>query len=577
MKNFIFLFLWLINVNSFSQQFNFKSYGLEDGLAQSQVYAVTQDDNGFLWVGTQGGGVSIFDGHSFQSNLQGLTNNYINQLKKHPNKGIWVGTDDGLFLYSQEKKIIKTLLKNHEINTLTINGNLCFVGTNKGVFLISPTNKVTQITKQDTQTLFYWKEKLYIGTDKGITIFENDVIKSSIDLPLIRSFFEMNNELFVCTYSQGIFKLTNKKLIHQSHLPTKHGITSSYYAPNGAVWITTISDGTFCIKENKVVRLFNKKTGLPSNSVQTIFEDNRKAIWIGSNGLFQFINDDILSINQKEIGVHSVLRIEDKLFLGTFSGGLTIVSLANEKKTTTHFTKKKVKVVTQMPNETLWIGTDGDGVFSFENNKFRPLFSSNKKLRWVRAIATDGKENKWLGSLGFGLFHHKGTKITRLKNALFSRVNDLYYHSPKELFVATDNGLFVLNTLTNTYGKPLYSGACRSLTFCDGLLFVGTKNEGVFYLKKSKLHKLKNTWSDNTYFVRTGVRSNLWIGSEKGVQKISFPSLQFPEIINIGKNRGLLGIETCVNSFASDSLGVWVGTLKGVSYLKKHDFKYTNH
>ena len=131
MKNFIFLFLWLINVISFSQQFNFKSYGLEDGLAQSQVYAVTQDDNGFLWVGTQGGGVSIFDGHSFQSNLQGLTNNYINQLKKHPNKGIWVGTDDGLFLYSQEKKIIKTLLKNHEINTLTINGNLCFVGTNK--------------------------------------------------------------------------------------------------------------------------------------------------------------------------------------------------------------------------------------------------------------------------------------------------------------------------------------------------------------------------------------------------------------------------------------------------------------
>ena len=60
------LFIFMLCVGSFSaQQYFFKHYSVRDGLPQSQVLAVQEDDLGFLWVATNGGGVCRFDGNEF--------------------------------------------------------------------------------------------------------------------------------------------------------------------------------------------------------------------------------------------------------------------------------------------------------------------------------------------------------------------------------------------------------------------------------------------------------------------------------------------------------------------------------
>ena len=51
---------------SYGQQYNFRSYSLEEGLPQSQVQALIQDQQGNLWVGTNGGGLCRFNGKEFQ-------------------------------------------------------------------------------------------------------------------------------------------------------------------------------------------------------------------------------------------------------------------------------------------------------------------------------------------------------------------------------------------------------------------------------------------------------------------------------------------------------------------------------
>ena len=50
-----------------SQINNFKSYSIEDGMPVSTVLTMIQDSRGYLWLGTQGGGVSRFDGYSFSN------------------------------------------------------------------------------------------------------------------------------------------------------------------------------------------------------------------------------------------------------------------------------------------------------------------------------------------------------------------------------------------------------------------------------------------------------------------------------------------------------------------------------
>jgi ligand-binding sensor domain-containing protein len=52
--------------DAYSQQFHYsiRNYKAMDGLPQSQVKAVLEDKNGYLWIGTEGGGLARFDGHT---------------------------------------------------------------------------------------------------------------------------------------------------------------------------------------------------------------------------------------------------------------------------------------------------------------------------------------------------------------------------------------------------------------------------------------------------------------------------------------------------------------------------------
>ncbi|WP_022824295.1 hybrid sensor histidine kinase/response regulator transcription factor [Hymenobacter norwichensis] len=67
-------------------------YTLADGLPQSTVYALTQDSQGQLWAGTQGG-ASWFDGHRFQTldTRSGLPDNHVTALAAGPAGGVWLG------------------------------------------------------------------------------------------------------------------------------------------------------------------------------------------------------------------------------------------------------------------------------------------------------------------------------------------------------------------------------------------------------------------------------------------------------------------------------------------------------
>ncbi|MEE9350612.1 MAG: two-component regulator propeller domain-containing protein, partial [Flavobacteriaceae bacterium] len=67
---------------SYSQNKQIRAYDLDDGLPQSQVYDIIQDTKGYLWLGTQGGGIARFDGTNFKTwnERKGLISNYIHAL-----------------------------------------------------------------------------------------------------------------------------------------------------------------------------------------------------------------------------------------------------------------------------------------------------------------------------------------------------------------------------------------------------------------------------------------------------------------------------------------------------------------
>src|ERR1700681_1721009 len=80
-----------------AQKLHFQSYNVQQGLIQSQVYAIAQDHYDNLWFCTLGG-ISRFDGKSFTnySETDGLIGNYANSIVADQNSNIWIGTAYGV-------------------------------------------------------------------------------------------------------------------------------------------------------------------------------------------------------------------------------------------------------------------------------------------------------------------------------------------------------------------------------------------------------------------------------------------------------------------------------------------------
>ena len=96
--------LFLFLTSSISAQDNqLQSYTLEDGLPQSQVYDILQDEKGYLWLGTQGGGLSRFNGEEFKvwNEDNGLLSNYIFSLAQS-NDTLFIGTRRGFSIKYKE-------------------------------------------------------------------------------------------------------------------------------------------------------------------------------------------------------------------------------------------------------------------------------------------------------------------------------------------------------------------------------------------------------------------------------------------------------------------------------------------
>ncbi|NQX98561.1 MAG: hypothetical protein HRT73_11880, partial [Flavobacteriales bacterium] len=77
---------------------------IKDGLPQSDVFDAIQDNIGYIWFATQGGGITKYDGKDFTifNQKNGLLSNFANTLY-FENDSLFVGTNKGLSIFYKGK------------------------------------------------------------------------------------------------------------------------------------------------------------------------------------------------------------------------------------------------------------------------------------------------------------------------------------------------------------------------------------------------------------------------------------------------------------------------------------------
>ena len=116
----------------FAQKHNFISYNIDEGLPQSEVFSILQDNDRHIWLAT-GGGVSRFDGKIFSNYT---TDEGLSENGDHPVQQAWNEVDVPQCGYCQAGQIMTAsalLAKNphptvEQVET-AMNGNLCRCGT----------------------------------------------------------------------------------------------------------------------------------------------------------------------------------------------------------------------------------------------------------------------------------------------------------------------------------------------------------------------------------------------------------------------------------------------------------------
>lgn len=619
MLRFLILLLLFINCcgNGFSQKIQFRNFNVRDGLAQSQVYDITADNKGQLWMATRGGGISIYDGLGFKTlnHKNGLSNDFVYCFAKDTKQNIWIGTNDGLNYYDG-KNIIKYYPKNlgdqiwiqkiaiDKQNRLWLATKIGLVKFENGKFE-NVTEKL-RLIKIVCNAVFVDKDSLlYFGNDYGLfkINIKNDYSKAfkvqyGTTNPSISVTSLLRNdkdELLVGSYGYGLFKVENDRMVRylDTVISTKEKILDMY-EDKQALYISTLENGILIYNfQNKKLEITDERKGLSNNHVRKIYKDRNGNFWFGtSGGGISNFGGQLFTHFDRQSGlpdnfIYAVYQgIDRAVWIGAGNKGLVRMTADSMAvfNGTNGFLNTKVKAIKPYGQDALLIGTEGDGLYIYRGGIFQ--FVSELGRQFIKDIEIASNGNIWIATAGNGIYRLKplGDKLMDFDIRQFvdhiinPRVQYLNTQLPGKVFYCTENqgiGLieeeresaFRLNVNTG-----IQSNLTRSIAISeDGIAWIATNDKGIsaYDLNQKKSIEFDNSLlsSLNIYILKIDKKGNLIVGNERGMEHVLLD--KFHRIIKVkhyGKGDGFLGIETCLNAVCSNADGsYWIGTIDGLT------------
>ena len=406
----------------------FTNYTEKEGLSNNKVFSIIQDKSGNIWFGTYGEGVSKYDGKLFThyTEKEGLINNRVFSILQDKSGNIWFGTEGGVSAYNGKT------FTNYTVNEGLINnsvfsivqdkiGNLWF-GTEGGVSKYNGQQSFSSGLNEPASFTNY-TEKEGLCNNNVFNIIE-----------------DQSGNLWFGTYGGGVSKFCQSEVEGKicytfTNYTEKEGLSNNFVYTimqdkGGNLWFGTLGGGVSKLVQNSNVGNpkfnsnesfihYTEKEGLNNNNVFSIIQDKSGNIWLGTDGggVSKYDGKSFTHYTEKEgISNNSVFNIiqdcHGNLWFATYGGGVS----KYDGKTFTHFSEKEglsnniVYCVLQDQRGNLWFGTY-DGVFKYDGNGLT-RFTKNDGLidNYVLSMLQDKSGNIWFGTYG-GLSKYNGEAI----------------------------------------------------------------------------------------------------------------------------------------------------------------------
>ena len=610
-----------------AQQFNFQSYSIDDGLAQSQVFSMLSDSRGYLWLGTNGGGLSRFDGITFEnySRKDKLPGSYIYALQEDAAGNIWVGTDKGLALFDglNFRSFSLDPFGIQAISDLAVGtSNGLWIGTTKGLlhyngkkFSIKNELLPNLTNNSRVNCLFYDSNgSLWVGMDNQVVRIGKSIQSWSYNNgftggKVFQITEDLDNNIWLATF-RGAYRFDGSSF---TRVNTSNGLSSNYIQSihvdnENKIWLGFQNNGLAIFNPaDSVITNLSERDGLTKNDIRCITQDKWKNIWIGTSGggISKYAGQQFEHFNRTNRliadRVYAIFQDTSGTFLVSASNqGFSEISDSGyiHHNASTDFIDIPVKALFKDSHGLIWAGTEGKGLAMIDSSGYL-LFSENLGLagNWVKDIIEDDFGFLWVAT-NDGISKVRVTKDTlgvTLDFKNFDQNNgipspsahDLHLDKTGRIWAALRfGGLLCIDNDTLKYhfqqNNGLPTSTIRSLVEdTTGILWIGTADNGVgmlsIYSDSMDISFLpsEKLYSENVYSLILDEEQNLWVGSQQGVDKVTFTEdRNLKDVKHFGRAEGFAGIENCTNAVWKDPEGnLWFGTMNG---LTKYNSNFQN-
>lgn len=547
----LFLFLTITIILTAQPICQVKHFSVSDGLAQGVVMSILQDQKGLVWFSTWNG-LNKFDGYTFktyktsQESKYAFGSNRMGTISESKYGDIWCPTYDGqacLFdvetekfidvlqpielatkqtndvtrIYSLEKGIAWILCKNGY--AFRVDEQRCKKG--EGITLYSTSNhnlKGDQILSvyQDSE------EDEWILTDKGVSIIGKKTLDTDFPFQFIT---QIKETIYLIAENDKLARYNfHTKKLKFVDIPYPHHKINNVTAIGKDMLALGTDNGLilYSIPKNSFQQIDIRTATQTSNDVESVYQDHLGDIWIFS----------------KDPGiVHLNLATHEKEHLFT------------PKDEIIKHGRKSRKLIFEDNAKNLWL-LPTEGNFCYYDRKERtlkPLLTdiNNPKSIFsplVRSYTLDNQGNCWFAtargveklcffpqSYQFNLTDYEAETRAFLQDS-----NQRLWTASKSNYIqifAPDGSLAgYLSKQGNIIKEKqsFYNGVYSILEDKDGNIWLGTKDIGLFQLKKTgvnhySIHHFEHQPNDpyslssnSIYAIFQDSRNNIWVGCYGG-------------------------------------------------------------
>lgn len=583
-----------------------------------------QDDRGYIWVGTIGGGISIFDGYDFQTltTKQGLAGDEVRSIFQASSGSVWIGTNEGVSVHD-----------GHDITNISsdngLNGSiLCFhehedgsvwAGGDDGLYRIEveadsfKVKRYSQVDGLSNNFIFDIepdsKGRLWLATYYGginIMTLTND----SVSFKWLRGGIEIPSDLVISlepfgdtimwagSYDEGAFELDygdheprvnrNFALLSQLGDNTVWDIQEDRH---GTLWFATNSKGLKRL-DSRGFKSFSEENGLPNNQLLSILEDREGNLWIGTNGSgIALFSGDYLEHYTEESSLEAdqIYQITEdargRIILASYGAGVAILDNGSTTylNTDNGLAGDLVSGVDVDSAGNIWIATD-KGICKYDGRSFDCIGEKDGLVSdQVNSVLVDRDGVVWCGTK-FGVSAKWKDQILTLttdQGLIDNTITDLMEDKQGNIWMSTLGGLVkydkqVLQTFDEVEGltfKKIHD-ICEGP---DGDLWISTNGGGLFRLDVQSsdsvfIHPVSSAkpLSTSAYTAIEFLNDTTIVaGYSRGFDKLIVPlgeNASIEEVIHSDKSDGFIALETNLGALFKDSHDrMWFGTPIGAT------------